>query len=226
MKKLFLTLVFIEYMSISITHAQIKQMSIGINAGPSLVLIYGSELMKIGHSEPSFGYSIGLSFDLNIKTTFAIKTGITFERKGQIIPNCTLTDKNGQELGYGNVTENNYYLDIPLMISKSFGNKVIFFINIGAYGGFLVKSDVMLKKPKKIKVDNTDGIRKIDIGFILGLGVSIPLGQKFGLSFELRDNLGIASLYVDGPFIGNHTIKNNVTTILVGFAYKILRNKH
>jgi len=48
----------------------------------------------------------------------------------------------------------------------------------------------------------------------------VPLKNKFAISFEIRNNLGLINV-LKHPDINNEAIKTNSTNLLIGFTYKL-----
>ena len=75
--------------------------------------------------------------------------------------------------------------------------------------------------PKR-KVNSTAGANKKDGGFCIGAGLEIPIREKFTLSFELRDNIGVYDIN-NTPHTKGGEVKTKSFNFLTGVVYRIDR---
>lgn len=214
-KSLFIALFLLTATTLS---AQTNRFSLGIEGGPSLVSLWGNEMLRKNH-KPGMSFSSGLFFQYNISKLISLRTNISFERKGSK-QTIGITDENGNSLGNGVFRTNMDYLTIPLLVRATAGEKLKYFINAGPYFGYLLEQTVVLKTDNFPKMTLGDDMQIIahDLGLTTGLGVSIPLKTTFSLSFELRNNLGLINLS-EVPVYREGSIKTNSTNFLFAFAY-------
>ncbi len=201
--------------------AQNSKIDIGIEGGPSLRFLRGSEIFK-QYFQPTVGFSGGISFQYNVGEVISLRTNIAFERKGMISKDITAFDANGNPTGTLEQRVNFDYITIPLLVRASFGEKIQFFINAGPYFGYLISQKEVLSGPSNptIILDKTKYYKPLDVGISAGLGCLIPIGDKFAFTLEARHNLGLTNVS-DRPVYNNGTVKTNATTLLAGFAYRI-----
>ena len=62
----------------------------------------------------------------------------------------------------------------------------------------------------------TSDYKTIDMGITAGIGLAIPINDKFSLSAEIRNNLGLTNISKSSSV----TNKTNSTNLLIGVTYK------
>ncbi len=228
MKK-FVFLLFIIFYT-TLTFGQQNKFDIGAEAGPSLTFLRGNEILK-EFNRPMISLSGGLFFKYHFPKTISIKTGIAFERKGAVAE-ATFLDANGNITGNFKLNSNFDYVTTPILITTSVGKKVKFFVCAGPFFSYLIRHTLINQGINIVPTlgNNTFLYKPFDFGLTGGLGITIPIKEKFYLSYEIRNNLGLYNIS-DVPVFNNGTIKINSTNVLIGFAYKfgtreILKNKN
>lgn len=198
---------------------QQNKFNIGIEGSPSIIYLRGN---AVGAGiDPTFGFSGGLTFQYNFPKILSVRTNIAYERKGAVYLTYT-TDNNGTVSGYFKQHFNFDYLTIPILLRASFGKKVNFFMNIGAFGGYLIKEketfEFTVNTSSLTPIDNTSAFKRIDMGVVFGFGLTVPI-KKILLSLELRNNTGLYN--IDKP-LGAYSpvLKTSSTNLLIGLAYK------
>lgn len=201
--------------------AQTNKIDIGTEAGFSLASLRGNENID-NYNDTRIGYSGGLFVQYNFRKIISVRTGGYFERKGSST-DILFTDISGNIIGTVKGKHNFDYLAVPLLIRATFGQKLNYFVNAGPYVGFLMKKTEYTEAFQNIPEttsDQTDIYKKTETGLSFGLGLSYTLKEKFALSFELRNNLGLTDTS-DLPVINNGVIKTNAINFLFGFSYKL-----
>jgi hypothetical protein len=202
------------------TYGQTNMFDIGIEGSPSIVFLHGNDFIEKYH-KPTIRFTGGFFFQFNFKKIVSLRTNITFERKGSIVPIETF-DNNGNQTGDYLSKAYFNYLTLPVLVRATFGKKVQFFVNAGPYLGYLIQQTVIFSGDNVITTttDNTSHFKRIDIGLSTGLGLSIPMQKRFAFSFEVRNNLGLYNISAL-PVMDDQTIKTNAINFLFGFAYKL-----
>jgi hypothetical protein len=186
---------------------QSKGFQIGIEGGPAIsTLRYDLLYFPSKYIEAGLGGAIGVALKYDINKRFAIKTSISGELKGS-------SDVH-------EATNTLVYLTVPLLFQVKFGETPRFFTNFGLYAGYLLPS-----------TQNDYYFHDLDFGCVLGLGVDVPISDKFGLSFEIRNSLGLVNISKNTTYFDNHGDPvteigeryTNSTSILVGFTYTFTR---
>lgn len=203
---------------------QQNKFDIGLDGSPSIIFLRGNDIIKQYH-QPTVGYSGGLFFQYNFPKTFSLRTGISFERKGsEFNSTITYTDIIGNIIGSEKIIARIHfdYLTMPLLVRATVGKKIKYFFNAGLFFGYLVKQTFVYKQSTYLPAHTTDNIdndKRFDTGVTAGLGLSIPIRDKFLISCEIRNNLGLYNVS-KVQVIDNGTIKTNSTNLLIGFTYK------
>ena len=201
------------------THAQTNKFDVGIEGGPSLILLYGNDILK--NHKPTLGASSGLFFQFNFKKCISLRTNLAFERKGSVL-SSQLNDMNGDPIGEVTTNTNFDYLTLPILVRATFGQKAHLFVNMGPYFGYLIKQSSVSEGDYILPVssDNTSYYSRFDAGLTAGIGFSIPIRKQFLFSFEVRNNLGLYNVS-NLEVINDGTIKTNSTNFLLGLSYKL-----
>ena len=110
----------------------------------------------------------------------------------------------------------------PLLFRAVVGQKIKYFINVGPYIGFLIKKESVWTGDSiaRTSYDETALNKKSDYGISSGLGVLVPIRNRFGVSIELRNNLGLTNVSAV-PVFADGSIKTNSTNLLISFVYKL-----
>lgn len=203
------------------TYGQSDKFELGIEGGPSLISILGDKSTEQSYS-PTIGFSGGPFFQYNLNKTFSLRTNIGFERKGfcyetqgiDII--STRTVSIDVDVYYD-------YLVFPMLIRASFGNNVLLFADAGPYVGYLMKIRTDPRPVANVglgRIIYTPTDNRIDFGITAGLGIKIPMGQKYAFTLEARNNLGLVNIN-QTLFLNKQHLRTNATVLLIGLVYKI-----
>ena len=139
----------------------------------------------------------GIEYRYAMTTQFAIKTGLSFERKGikaeNIIPSAYQTQKINVDYDY---------LILPLQISWKTKGATYFYTNTGMFFGFLLSQKVVFKKHPMnpgFTEDRTNETKRYDLGPIIEMGLGFQvLGRKCEVG--LRESFGLIDTnLVDAP---------------------------
>jgi len=108
------------------------------------------------------------------------------------------------------------YLTATILGRATFGDNVKFFVNGGIFLGYLIKQTGVVGA---LEVENTDDFERLDFGPSVGVGLAIPVGDKFLISFEPRYNLGLLNISKSSNNY-DETQRTNSINFLIGFAYR------
>ncbi|MCA6364433.1 MAG: PorT family protein [Bacteroidetes bacterium] len=204
-------------------NAQFNRLDIGVQGGVSRASLYGNSSIYGGH-KARMGYAGGLFAQYNFTPHIALRSGVSFERKGSTLE-LTMMDITGAEIGTFRGKETFDYLTVPLLFRFSFGKKIQYFVNAGPYVGFLLKQTEYIEAfqilPETTN-DLTANFKKNEFGASLGAGVNYALNDSYVFSVEVRNNLGLNNLSAL-PLINMGTIKTNALGLLVGLHYRLGR---
>jgi hypothetical protein len=216
LKKIFAAICFL---STTIAFCQSNRFDVGITGSESAIFLWGNEILKKFHT-PAMGFSTGIFFQYNINNVISLRPELAYERKGSVIK-VELTDAKGNLTGNGTINFNFNYLVLPVLVRASSGKDVPFFINAGPYIGYLLDQYTITKGDNIPTTTSTiTSIKKLDMGFSAGVGLSVPIKRKLVISLEIRNNLGLLNVS-QLPVINNGTIRTNSTNILLSLAYKL-----
>ncbi len=201
-----------------------SKFQVGAESGVGIGFLY-----KNSYNIPSAEFSgivalsNGLNFQYNFNKTFSFKTGFYLDRKGYTYT-AYLVQNFGTPYEVRFYRAYNY-LSIPLLIKASTGKKTRFFINCGPSFDFITFGKhygKVLYNKEKTEKKSTDlfGSNKFNIGLITGLGVEIPIKEKFSTSIEIRDNISFKDIW------SSSNNKLNTVNLLLGFSYKFGKNKN
>ncbi len=125
---------------------------------------------------------IGKQYFLQIQPMYLVKGG------------TAVPDPGDPEYGFSAS-----YLEVPLLLQKSFGSKIKPYILAGPTIGFLLSSEVEVDLNGTLfTADLKDVSEKIDLGLSLGAGIIYPVGN-FSLFLESRYILGVKDILKGGP---------------------------
>jgi len=205
---------------------------IGIEGGPSLSIIYAKTGMY-SHSRFSVGGVSGVFYQYNFNKIFSLKTAISYERKG-----CRLESKSDQ-VPAGDLIYNFDYLSLPLLFKVSAGQKIKFFANAGPCFSYLLNQSMYLKPKtgKTYKLGNDpNSYKSYDLGILFGIGMSVPIQDRFLISVEIRDNTGLMSIrdnynqpdafgYFETDAGQKFKAYANSASLIIGFAYRFRNSR-
>ena len=210
----------------STTNAQKGTWDTGLEGGPGMSIIYADQSIY-SNSSFSFGGVAGIFCEYGFARNFSAKAALQYERKGARIGNQSILLPPG-----GMQQFNLDYLSVPLLVKWSIGRKFRFFVNAGPCVSFLLQQTLwyLPESGSKVKVDNETGAYSpIDLAVVAGIGVVVPVGNRFKVSLEVRDNFGLINIrtstseferdsYFSAGEVKGYT---NSTLLLLGVAYRI-----
>lgn len=194
MKKVILSLALAAGVSATAS----AQATIGVKAGVNLSNISGE-----GSSDAKniVGFNAGLMADISFSDLLSFHPELLYSQKGAKVEsgNIKLQQRTG-------------YLDVPLLLRvKADG----LFFEAGPQVGFLINQKNEYTNVPFLGTGSntsTDGTRKVDVGYIAGLGYRLEQGLEFGI----RYNGGISDL--NDPSVGSKT-RNSVFQFQVGYSF-------
>lgn len=196
---------------------------LGIEGGPSLTKLRGNEYLNANYIS-TIAYATGLSFQVLVpKKSLSFKTNLFYEKKGAVTDDIFITDATGSVRGTTNNSISLTYITIPAMLRVRTKGRVGVFANAGGFVGFLLKDETVIGAKDTMPqqtIDNTEKDNKLDGGFSFGAGLEIPIKEKFTLSFELRDNIGVYDIN-NTPRTRGGSVQTNSINFLFGLAYRL-----
>lgn len=193
-----------------------KDIELGIQAGPTVTKSFGKSVIKYS---ADIRYAAEVYVKYSFSSTVGIRTGLGFEDKGGAIKNITFTDGAGNPIGTGKLHHHLQYITIPILAEFTFGKKVQPYFNTGLYMGILAKGQDIAKYDKAYKTDITQYFNRFDMGFVLGVGIKVPIKEKFLFNIDIRNSIGFLRTNKNSnPYMKN--VLNYSTAFNIGFAYK------
>lgn len=206
------------FLSFSITCiAQANNMYLGPEGGPGLGILYGSAEAKQDRNPLPSG-TAGYAFQYNFTQIFALRTDISYERAGAAY----------YYGGFRHLKNKFDYLTLPVLARATFGKKINFFVDGGPYIGALLREQDVTKDQNLpvTTVNNTGYFKRVDVGISEGVGILIPFGNSYGVSFEARNNAGLYNLPKSNQYVYQSNLRNNTTNFIFAFIYKLVTAKH
>jgi hypothetical protein len=185
------------------------------------------------HSVFTTGGISGVYYQYNFNKIFSLKTAILYERKGSRL------ESKSDQFPSGDFIYHFDYLSFPLLFKVSLGQKIKVFANTGPCFSYLMNQSFYFKPKtgKTYKLDNeTNNYKSYDLGILFGIGMSVPIQDRFVISIEIRDNYGLMSLRDDynqpdafGYFETDDGQKfksyANSISFIIGFAYRFRNSR-
>ena len=178
--------------------ANAQEARFGVKAGVSLSSATGDDTSTLKNL---VGANAGVMADFSLSDLISLHPELLFSQKG------AKDEGNGYT---GQVRLN--YIDVPLLLRvKADG----LFFEAGPQIGFLAsrKSEYTFSGIGSGSNTSTDGTRKVDVGYIAGIGYQLPQGLEFGV----RYNGGISD--VADPSTNGHKSRNSVFQFQVGYLF-------
>jgi hypothetical protein len=177
--------------------ANAQEARFGIKAGVSLASVSGKNTEE---AKNLLGATAGIMGDISFSDLISFHPEALFSQKG-----VKFEDTRGS--GQTRTT----YIDVPLLLRvKADG----LFFEAGPQVGFLVglKSESNIQGLGTFTSTSTDGTRKVDVGYIAGVGYQLPQGLELGV----RYNGGISDRR--DPSLGTKT-RNSVFQFQLGYLF-------
>jgi hypothetical protein len=205
--------------------AQKGSWCVGIEGGPGLSLIYGSQSIY-SQSEFSLAGAAGIFGEYGFARNFSAKLALHYERIS------TLTDNYSAMLPPGGMLQYNLdYISLPLLVKWSFGGRIRFFVNAGPCLSLLLQESLwhLPENGSKVKVaEEKEAFVPVNLAVTAGAGVAIPVGKSLLVTLEVRNNLGVINIrssvsefehnsYFPGAEMKGYT---NSTLLLAGVCYR------
>lgn len=164
---------------------------LGVNTGLNIayVSVGGSGLT----SNPVLGFNAGFSGDYYFSDTWSLKVKAIYDQKGW--GNGFLEETvNGNTTTYNGLNYKLNYVTVPVMANWHFGRTRNWYLNFGAYAGFLMNASVT-GDPNQDGRDVKSYFNSTDFGLALGIGVNFPLSDKVKLFIEDDGQGGVTNIF-------------------------------
>jgi len=190
-------------------HAQ-TGIKVGVKGGFNLSTFSGANSKG---SEYKAGFAAGPFVNFGVSDNFSIQPEFLYSQKGSSsdnyaygTPSTSTTLKN--TLGY---------LDVPIMFRYNVGEDGKgFFVELGPQGSFVLHNRTFVedgsgKEISGSRYTSTDGLNKVVIGYVGGLGYQITSGLQLGL----RYTGDFSQIYKNAT----PNVHNSVFQFQVGYAF-------
>jgi hypothetical protein len=204
----------------SAAHAQ--ESRVGFKAGVGLSTVAGNDAHIF---QNQFGFQAGIMADIGLSSLLAFHPELLYAQKGAKIDGSasyvsgagTYTSSQSGKLRLG-------YLDLPLLLRLKAAGA---FLEVGPQLGVLLSREQdnttvtevtyaggtgSSVTTQNVSSSGTDGARKLDVGYVLGVGYRLPQGLELGL----RYNGGLAKL-AEGDSAPK--LHNSVFQFQVGYLF-------
>jgi opacity protein-like surface antigen len=162
-------------------------------------------------SEYKAGFAAGAFLNFGLSDNFSIQPEVLYSQKGASVDNFLGTNNTiKQTLGY---------LDVPIMFRYNIGEDGKgFFVEAGPQGSFVLhqrtfEEDGSGKEISGSRTTSTDGLNKVVVGYVGGLGYQITSGLQLGL----RYTGDFSQIYKQEN--GAPNVHNSVFQFQVGYAF-------
>jgi hypothetical protein len=209
MKKLFITSVFILFVSSSVLQAQVS-LSLGVQGGLNIANVNSS---LNSNTSAKTGMTLGTNLGIN-GSRFGLELGVNYTTKGFSSTN-TLNTQFADKLNY---------IEFPLIINWWLRTQTV---GMGLYlrGGMFYGINVGASKDstpvggqtKNFDVSNLYG--SSDYGLLLGGGVGVSLSKKMFLFLQSDYEIGLGNISKQN----NMTISNNGIRIYLGVGTYLIQ---
>jgi len=241
MKKIFFTTLLFLILSVVLFS---QDFSIGIKDGITWSSIKGRYDLKNFENtqiEKVNGHSFGLIFNYRFSNHFLFQTEINLEVKGFDFKSDIWIDGIAYSGNY-----NINYLTIPFTMHYELGRSVKYYSYAGIYWDLLTKVENQTRFSSTSQLyivrydysyDPTDEFNKNELGFILGLGLKVPLCEQVKFIIDARYNRGLTKAAKNTDYNYNpnqwkfetpnnfQDVYNRSLTISLGILYKIKKKK-
>lgn len=221
MKKLVIVLSLVVGVA-SAAHAQTSRF--GVKAGVSLSNVTGNDA-SAGTFKSQLGLQAGAMADISFSRRLAFHPELLFSQKGaKIDGGASYTSGAGTYVSSQMGRVRLAYLDLPLLLRVQAAGV---FFEVGPQLGLLLSREFDKNTTTVVTYTGatgsvittqneasrgTDGARKLDVGYVLGVGYRLPQGLELGL----RYNGGLAKL-ADGNSAPE--LHNSVFQLQVGYLF-------
>jgi hypothetical protein len=218
------------------SQAQTAKIELGIEGGPNVSPFLENKAYKNNdhmHSaiQPRYASSLGFSFQWNSQKSFSLRTGIAFEQNNYSY-STNYSDIGTTQGGQGKGSAHFEYVKLPVLARFTYGQKVRFFFNVGAFfsiltnqrertegTNYMILGGNLIGSTYKNEFSNLSMYKKIDFGVVGGLGIGIPVKKRWYFSLEARDNFGINNILLKNSY--SRSLRTNSLNLLVGVSYKL-----
>jgi opacity protein-like surface antigen len=190
-------LVHLLILIISTSTAQQHKWEYGFQGGINLNTAYGSSISK-QYRDQTVGLSVGGNLKLNTSAHFGVKVLPSYDVYGWAYRDLLFES----DILSGSKSESLYklhYLNLPLLASYSFGNKVKVNVEAGMWSGLLLHSTLVIKTKypsgaETVTRNTSNSFKNINAGLSAGIGMQVPLTSRMALGVQVRNTTGLTNI--------------------------------
>ena len=197
---------------------------IEVLARPALTSLRGNDVVK-KNLDPVIKFSTGLGVNYFLNDKSLLSLGIFYDRKGgrgkdEFFISTGPNPPDGTESVVVTNTVNFDYITIPIQWGQRFGQKIKYQFGIGVYTSLLLKCQVVTEGLTTERDDNTDTIKKLDVGLSASFNMLIPITKVVSVKAGIDDNYGLINVS-DVPVYEDGTIKHNSLGLSAGLNIRL-----
>jgi opacity protein-like surface antigen len=199
-----------------------KKLELGIMGGSGIGKLSGNDITRQTHLF-DLCYTGGLYARYHLDEMFSLTLGATLDNNGSKTRTFQLTDINGEPTAQTSFsTIDLLYATVPVTMQAKFGNRIQPYLNAGISMGYLISSTSKLYIDNTLNATsrNTLGLKKTEVSALVGAGVMIPIKERFVLSAEWRNNVGMSNISATA-IVNNQTLRTVSSNLLIGAGIKL-----
>jgi len=247
MKKTIVIFIFLLSSCLAVCQVKVSKedkLLVGINVAPlGNTLIGNNPYFK----KRGLGFFAGLNVKYLVNTNFSLLLNVNYESQRIIYPNSYIYSDG---IFFDNPVRTKYisdYISLPIIAQFKLGkNKFSGFINSGISITYLIRSGSMnysgsgftnyyypVYSPVKFGTANSTLNFGLGLGLVTGIGLNVPIKDRFQFSVEARNNLRLLNLNNYKSENLKTSLQSSLKTLktaksfrdsfglVIGFAYKI-----
>ena len=183
-----------------IASAQKKSNEIGFHGGVNFNSASGNGINK-SYRGTQFGFNAGGSIKINCTNNFGVKIIFNYEQYGWAYRSLFLENAAGTDIGKGDIIYKLNYLNFPVLVEYTAGNKIKFNANAGVFVGFLIRNERITKVREGLNggapstsSSSLNYWKAINYGIAVGFGIQMNLTSKIKLNINVRNDVGLANI--------------------------------
>jgi opacity protein-like surface antigen len=175
-----------------------------IKPGVGATMSWNSAAEQFGNYSANLSTKTGIIIGCHLDKTVSLQSGVQFERKGYSMSDSSIYyHRYASNVNYhGDKVDSKVsldYLTVPVNFKLSFGDPFTFYVDFGAYAGFLVNANLSGTIIRKYsgssyyrldKINLNDAVegyyKSTDFGYLAGLGFQFPFmkNMKFDIGIH------------------------------------------
>ena len=140
------------------------------------------------------GYYADFNYQFQLNRFFSLRTGLAYEQKGS--QGGILWCPMGEDRNPYNIHFDYSYATLPILVNFHAGKHVIFNTYLGGYYSLLLKTELadydQFRSDYLVSI--ADNHNNHDYGIIWGLGIEVPISDRFSIPLEYKKHLGLANI--------------------------------